>query len=82
VALATLQRVVNADQQVMQRHRNTIIAPWKDIDAYNISAEPFFQDYHTHPRYKSNTTSLGQLKRGKVNLGLQKSPVFSDLFSV
>ena len=25
VALATLQRVVSADQQVMQRHRNTII---------------------------------------------------------
>ena len=32
VALATLQRVVNVDQQVMQRHRNTIIDCLKAID--------------------------------------------------
>mmetsp|Transcript_58552 Transcript_58552/g.130822 ORF Transcript_58552/g.130822 Transcript_58552/m.130822 type:complete len:832 (+) Transcript_58552:32-2527(+) len=32
VALATLQRVVNVDQQVMQRHRNTIIDCLKDAD--------------------------------------------------
>eukprot|EP00931_Biecheleriopsis_adriatica_P118237 TRINITY_DN93685_c0_g1_i1.p1 TRINITY_DN93685_c0_g1~~TRINITY_DN93685_c0_g1_i1.p1 ORF type:complete len:866 (+),score=233.76 TRINITY_DN93685_c0_g1_i1:109-2598(+) len=32
VALATLQRVVNVDVQVMQRHRNTIIDCLKDAD--------------------------------------------------
>ena len=32
VALATLQRVVNVDEQVMQRHRNTIIDCLKDAD--------------------------------------------------
>ena len=32
VALATLQKVVNVDQQVMQRHRNTIIDCLKAID--------------------------------------------------
>merc|ERR1719446_1835218 len=32
VALATLQRVVNVDVQVMQRHRNTIIDCLKDSD--------------------------------------------------
>lgn len=32
MALATLQRVVSADQQVMQRHRNTIIDCLKDAD--------------------------------------------------
>ncbi|CAJ1349214.1 unnamed protein product, partial [Effrenium voratum] len=32
VALATLQRMVNVDQQVMQRHRNTIIECLKDAD--------------------------------------------------
>lgn len=79
MALATLQRVVNADQQVMQRHRNTIIAPWKDIDAFFFPQSLFFQDYHTHPFYKYTTASLSHFKstnKGKVNL------VFSDMFSV